>query len=146
VPRAPICIFPIDREAVHRIQGGSREAIEQFTAYLKEWPGDLRIRWLLNLGTRADYDNDGDLDVLLLRGGWEKPAKLSLLRNNGNGIFEDQTIASGLGEPIASESAAWGDYDNDGLVDVFVCGEYAGRPSNQPTFRPDSHNRCRLSQ
>ena len=30
---------------------------------------------------RADFDNDGDLDVVLLRGGWEKPLRLSLLRN-----------------------------------------------------------------
>ena len=33
--------------------------------------------------TQADFDNDGHLDVLLLRGGWEKPARLSLLRNKG---------------------------------------------------------------
>ncbi len=74
--------------------------------------------------TRADFDNDGDLDVLLLRGAWETPLRLSLLRNNGDGSFEDVTVFSGLAEPIASESAAWGDYDNDGLVDLFVCGEY----------------------
>ncbi len=74
--------------------------------------------------TRTDFDNDGDLDVLLLRGAWEKPLRLSLLRNEGDGDFDDVTVASGLAEPIATESAAWGDYDNDGLVDVFVCGEY----------------------
>ena len=78
--------------------------------------------------TRADYDNDGGLDVLLLRGGWEKPARLSLLRNKGDGAFEDVTVAAGLGEPIATESAAWGDYDNDGRLDLFVCGEYRLRP------------------
>ena len=43
------CIFPIAPEAVHTRPAGSREAIEQFTAYLDEWPGDLRVRWLLNL-------------------------------------------------------------------------------------------------
>ena len=206
------CIYPIAPEAAHTSQSGSREAIGHFTEYLKTNPGDLRIRWLLNLaymtlgeypdkvppamlipiegfkskvevtpfenvavaagltargpnlaggtvfddftgdgrpdlfatsldadrgaslfvnngdGTfadrssaagldgqiyalnvvRADYDNDGNPDVLLLRGGWEKPMRLSLLRNKGQGVFEDVTIAAGLGEPIATESAAWG--------------------------------------
>ena len=76
---------------------------------------------------QADFDNDGHLDVVLLRGGWENPARLSLLRNKGDGVFEDVTVAAGLGEPIASQSAAWGDFDNDGHVDLYVCGEYAHR-------------------
>src|SRR5262249_8992419 len=59
----------------------------------------------------ADFDNDGCLDVLLWRGGWEKPMRMSLLRNTGNSSFEDVTVAAGLAEPVASESAAWGDYD-----------------------------------
>ena len=73
---------------------------------------------------QADYDNDGDLDVILMRGGWEKAFRLSLLRNDGKGNFTDVTIESGLGTPIACQSAAWGDYDNDGHVDLFVCGEF----------------------
>lgn len=97
---------------------------------------------------RADYDNDGDPDVVLLRGGWEKPAPLSLLRNTGSGIFEDVTVASGLGEPIATETAAWGDYDNDGFVDLFVCGEYIAPPpalaASPADSQPDPRNRCRL--
>ena len=89
--------------------------------------------------TRADFDNDGNLDILLLRGGWESLAPLSLLRNQGDGVFEDVTHSSGLGEPIASESAAWGDFNNDGLVDVFVCGEFKGKDR-----LADPRNRCRL--
>ena len=98
--------------------------------------------------TRADYDNDGQLDVLLLRGAWEKPARMSLLRNKGGGVFEDVTVASGLGEPISTESAAWGDYDNDGRLDLFVCGEYRTRPDsesgNPSSNSADPRNRSRL--
>ncbi len=100
---------------------------------------------------QADYDNDGDLDVILMRGGWEKPFRLSLLRNDGKGNFTDVTIESGLGIPIACQSTAWGDYDNDGYVDLFVCGEYmpaeleAGTAGSY-SFKggPDPRNLCRL--
>jgi hypothetical protein len=85
---------------------------------------------------RGDYDIDGHPDILLLRGAWEKPARLSLLRNK-KGAFEDVTIASGLGVPISTESAVWGDYDNDGWLDLFVCGEFV-RNHADPTTR------CRL--
>jgi FG-GAP-like repeat/ASPIC and UnbV len=74
---------------------------------------------------QADFDNDGRLDVVMVRGGWENAARLTLLRDAGRGRFEDVTIAAGLGVPIASHSAAWGDFDLDGLVDLYVCGEYA---------------------
>ena len=60
------------------------------------------------------------------------PLRLSLLRNKGDGVFEDVTIASGLAEPIATESAAWGDYDNDGWLDLFVCGEYLPARPRRP--------------
>jgi hypothetical protein len=98
---------------------------------------------------QADYDNDGDLDVYLMRGGWETPIRPSLLRNQGDGTFADVTEASGVGAPIASQSAAWGDFDNDGDLDLFVAGEYrTDRPDT--TFPgatspgPDPRNLCRL--
>ena len=229
-------------------QAGAREAVERFTAYLAEWPDDLRVRWLLNLAYRelgeypdgvpreylvppetarsdvevgrfedvakqagltargrnlaggclfddfdgdglpdlfmtstgiergaslflnrgdgtfrdrssqaglddqvyalnavgADYDNDGDLDVLLLRGGGEIPLRPSLLRNRGDATFEDVTIAAGLGEPIASGAAAWGDHDNDGRLDLFVCGEWTPSDGGSDSSPPDPRNRCRL--
>jgi len=68
----------------------------------------------------------------------------SLLRNNGAGVFDDVTVKSGLAEPIASESAAWGDYDNDGLLDVFVCGEYLPPGGPESSGARDPRNRCRL--
>jgi hypothetical protein len=85
----------------------------------------------------ADYDNDGDLDVLLLRGGWELPRRLSLLRNRGDGTFDDVTLEAGLVSPITTQAAGWADYDHDGLVDLYVAGEHS-------TERPDPHDRGRL--
>ena len=241
------CILPIAESAVHQHKSGSREAAGIFTDYLKTAPGDLRVRWLLNLAcmtlgeypeqvpdqyripldkfgsaedvgrffnaatlvgltdrgpnqaggsvfddftgdglpdllatsldidrgasffvndgngkfidksdeagladqiyalnvVQTDYDNDGCLDVLLLRGGWENPMRMSLLRNAGNGRFEDVTIACGLNEPIASETAAWGDYDNDGRLDLYVGGEYVA-PFSGENPHPVPQNRCRL--
>jgi cytochrome oxidase Cu insertion factor (SCO1/SenC/PrrC family)/Cu/Ag efflux protein CusF len=75
---------------------------------------------------QADYNNDGCMDILVLRGGWEFPQRKSLLRNNCNGTFTDVTDASGLGATItASHGAAWADIDNDGYLDLFLANENA---------------------
>ncbi len=76
----------------------------------------------LNL-VQADYNNDGCMDILVLRGGWEFPMRMSLLRNNCNGTFTDVTDAAGLGDPIETQAAAWADIDNDGFLDLFVVNE-----------------------
>jgi hypothetical protein len=234
------CIFPIDREARHQQQSGSRAAMGYFIDYLRRRPEDVGVRWLLgitamtlgeypegipaelrlpvdlfasigdigrftniaprvgldtrgsnqfggsvfddftgdgvpdifvcsadcdldaalfvNRGDRfedrgstaglagmtlaanashADFDNDGRLDVLLLRGGWEGPYPLSLLRNRGGGTFDDVTKSAGLGIPIQSQAGAWGDFDNDGFVDLYVVGE-------QRAEYPDPRNNGRL--
>lgn len=70
---------------------------------------------------QTDYNNDGWLDVFVMRGGWETAMRNSLLKNNGDGTFSDVTESSGLlsGEH-RTHSAAWADFDNDGWLDVFV--------------------------
>lgn len=72
---------------------------------------------------QTDYNNDGCIDILLLRGAWEFPQRKSLLRNNCDGTFTDVTVASGLGVPTASQTAVWVDINNDGLLDLFVGNE-----------------------
>src|SRR4030095_1980566 len=77
----------------------------------------------LNL-LQTDFNNDGHLDILVLRGGWETPQRKSLLRNNGDGTFTDVTVASGLAKaPTGTQAAGWRDVDNDGFLDLFVGNE-----------------------
>ncbi len=221
------CILPIAPTAVHLNPRGSRMAIGHFTDYLRHFPDDLEVRWLLNLahmtlgeypdkvdprylvsldgwrksefdvgrfrdvghlagvnhfgqaggaimedldndgrldlvttGTSAlepmvlyrnsgdgtfedrteaaglasqrgglvcyqtDYNNDGWMDILIVRGAWlRNPIRPSLLRNDGDGKFTDVTVEAGLGEPVNSNSASWADYDNDGWLDLFIACE-----------------------
>jgi tetratricopeptide (TPR) repeat protein len=72
---------------------------------------------------QTDYNNDGCLDLLVLRGGWEWPQRKSLLRNNCDGTFTDVTVAAGLGEPTSTQAAVWADINNDGWLDLFVGNE-----------------------
>jgi tetratricopeptide (TPR) repeat protein len=73
---------------------------------------------------QGDYNNDGRLDILVLRGGWETPQRKSLLRNNGDGTFSDVTSASGLAKvATGTQTAVWVDIDNDGRLDLFAGNE-----------------------
>ncbi len=76
--------------------------------------------------TYADYDNDGDLDVLILRGAWLNKwgyQPNSLLQNNGEGSFRDVTKEAGLLSFHPTQTATWFDYDGDGWIDLFIGNE-----------------------
>ena len=87
------------------------------TAGLKKQLGGLQC-------VQTDYNNDGHMDIFVTRGAWLKiPMRPSLLRNNGDGTFTDVTKEAGLMDGVTSNAACWADYDNDGLLDLFICCE-----------------------
>jgi hypothetical protein len=96
----------------------------------------------LNL-IQTDYNNDGCLDILVLRGAWEFPQRMSLLRNNCDGTFTDVTKAAGLDVPIQTQTGVWADIDNDGYLDLFVGNEngpsHLFRNKGDGTFEDISH-------
>jgi len=75
---------------------------------------------------QGDYNNDGLIDVLVLRGGWlgaNGRHPHTLLRNNGDNTFRDVTEESGLLSFHPTQSAVWFDYDGDGWLDIFIANE-----------------------
>lgn len=92
----------------------------------------------------ADIDNDGFVDLFATAYGHNV-----LYHNNGNGTFADITVSSGLSEtPGWSTSAAFADYDNDGLVDLFVGHYCAYRVGQDPpcTLVPKLRGYCPPNQ
>src|SRR5215469_13373041 len=77
---------------------------------------ELRIR---GMGAAwGDYDNDGHLDLVVT-----SYDRIYLLRNNGDGTFTDVSHKAGLDHYRGFWSGvAWGDYNRDGYLDLYVCG------------------------
>ncbi len=67
--------------------------------------------------TFADVDNDGDLDAMVVT--WHGQRNF-FFRNNGDGSFTDETDAAPAMGGSYSETASWGDFDQDGFVDLLV--------------------------
>ncbi len=67
--------------------------------------------------TWGDYDNDGLLDLFVANSGGKNNF---LYKNKGNGVFEKITSGEIVTDGGNSFGATWGDYDNDGYLDLFV--------------------------
>src|SRR4029077_6580498 len=83
----------------HERDGKFRDLTD--AAHLSDQLGGLNM-------TATDYNNDGWIDLFVMRGGWEFPMRNSLLRNNRDGTFTDVTRESGLSSALyRTHSAAW---------------------------------------
>jgi hypothetical protein len=86
----------------------------------------------------ADYDNDGDSDLLVTNFG-----RNTLYRNRGDGTFEDVSESARLVETGYNTSAAWVDYDRDGDLDLYVTRYLEYWPAvARPCHRLDKRTYC----
>ncbi len=109
------CILPIAPAAVHTKPEGSRLAIRHFTEYLKRFPDDLGVRWLLNLAhmTLGEYPDKVDPRFLV---------SLDRFRNSefDIGKFRDVGRLVGVDRFNQAGGAIMDDFDNDGLLDIVM--------------------------
>ena len=64
----------------------------------------------------ADFDNDADLDLFVGFGA----GKPNRLYRNDRGVFVEVAAAAGVADPTDTRAAAWGDFDADGDIDLYV--------------------------
>ena len=104
-------------------RGGGRFEVAPENNIVGLWRNSLQATW-------GDYDDDGDPD-LFIANDW---APSNLFRNDGPAGFKDVTEEAGTTSYGFSMGASWGDYDNDGLEDVYVSNMYS-EPGRRITTR-----------
>ena len=76
----------------------------------------------------VDYDNDGDQDLYVTRWGGNYLFRNALVEN-GSAVFEDVTSTAGVGDADRAITAAWGDFDQDGWIDLYLAKHYDCMPN-----------------
>jgi len=89
-----------------------------FTRDTGFFPSDLASSWSCAWG---DYDDDGYIDLFVTNSG----ALNYLYNNDGDGTFTKVTTGPVSTDNVTNYSAAWGDYDNDGDLDLYVPSSFS---------------------
>jgi hypothetical protein len=82
----------------------------------------------------GDYDNDGRLDLYVFNTNSGASAD-RLYRNRGDGTFADATDEAGIRDTGDGEAAVWGDFDNDGWLDLYVVNRSDFSPQRNRLYR-----------
>ncbi len=106
-------------------RGGGQFEPAPESATVGLWRNSLQATW-------GDYDLDGD-DDLFVANDW---APSNLFRNDGTAGFKDVTAEAGVTYYGFSMGASWGDYDNDGLDDVYISNMYSAAGRRMTTRIP----------
>lgn len=109
------CILPIAPAAVHTNPHGSRTAVAHFTEYLRQFPDDLEVRWLLNVAhmTLGEHPDGVDPAYRLSLDHWRR-SEFDI------GKFRDIGHLVGVNRLNQAGGAVMDDFDNDGRLDL-VC-------------------------
>ena len=109
------CILPIAPAAVHTRPEGSRRAIHHFTEYLRQFPDDLDVRWLLNLAHMTLGEHPDKVEPAYL-----VPLDRYLKSEFDIGRFRDVGQRVGVARFNQGGGAIMDDFDGDGLLDIVV--------------------------
>ena len=108
------CLLPISGDGVHTIERGSRAALAEFAAYLKDHPDDLTVRWLLNIAymTLGMYPEQVPAQ-------WLVPPEV-FVSDHDIKRFADVAPALGLDLVSMAGGSIMDDFDGDGHLDIMT--------------------------
>ncbi len=91
-------------------------------------------------GVFEDFDNDGLLDLAITN--YDPGVPMNYYKNLGDGTFEDRTKAAGLSTQLGGQTVIPTDYNNDGLLDLFVSrGAWFWLPLRHSLLRNDGNGK-----
>ncbi len=91
-------------------------------------------------GVFEDFDNDGLLDLAITN--YDPTVPMNYYKNMGDGTFEDRTKAAGLITQLGGQTAIPTDFNNDGLMDIFVSrGAWFWLPLRHSLLRNDGNGK-----
>ena len=91
-------------------------------------------------GVFEDFDNDGLLDLAITN--YAPSVPMNFYINKGDGTFEDRTEAAGLSTQLGGQTAIPTDYNNDGLMDIFISrGAWFYLPLRHSLLRNDGNGK-----